>query len=157
MSRVPVYEFGNLIEGQSLILKARIVTDVGTRVSSDGASSTVAANEVEIKVWDVTGDPPHSVQNATTTLAVATAFTAGATGYLLTGWETDSIGYNMLIVMPSGTGALFTVDWKGGHTYKVEVKISFANGVATINPGAQNEGPISFIGRLDCEPAYGQT
>lgn len=155
MSRVPVYEFGNLIEGQSLILKARIVTDVGTRVSSDGATAaTVAATEVEIKVWDVTGDPPHSVQNATTTLAVATAFTSEATGYLLTGWETDSIGYNLLIVMPTGDGTGFTVDWKGGHTYKVEVKISTA---ATINPGAQLEGPISFIGRLDCEPAYGQT
>lgn len=154
MSRAPVFEFGHLVEGESLILKARLVTDIGTRISSDGASSTQTATGVDIYVYDLTGDSPNTIKNATTALAVATAFTAGATGYLTTGWETDSTGYNFLVVMPAGSGAGFTVDWLGGHSYLVEVKVTTG---ATINPGAQAEGPIIFKGVVHCEAALGQT
>jgi hypothetical protein len=153
MGRIAAYELGNIVEGQSLILKARLVTDIGTRISSDGASSTIAATGIDVRVYDAADTPPV-LKNTTTALAVATGFTAGATGFLTTGWETDSTGYNFLVVMPTGSGAAFNVDFLGGHTYLVEVVVTTA---ATINPGAQAEGPITFTGRLYVEPALGQT
>ncbi len=152
MTRVHTWHLDDMVEGQSCILKARIVTDAGTRISSLGGGSSVAATAVDVQVYDVTGNPPHALQNATTAVAVATAFTSDATGYLT--WPYDGTGYNFLVVIPAGTGALFTVDWIGGHTYKLEVKVTTA---ATIEPGAQLEGPVSFIATVFVEPAYGQT
>jgi hypothetical protein len=153
MARTPYYEFGDLAEGQNLIVKARITTDLGTRVSSLGGASSIAATGVTIKVFDVTRPAgPPVVENATTTLAVTTAFTTDAVGYLLDGWETDAVGYNFLAVIPDGTGAGFTVDWKANHSYRVEVTVTTG---ATINPGAQLEGPISFSGIVFVETGLG--
>lgn len=152
MSRVESYVFGPIYEGQNLPIKARIVTDAGVRVSSDGdGSTTVPATAVEVKVYDVEDRPPV-LKNATTAVAAATAFTSQATGYL--NWVTDSEGYNFLVVVPIGSGSGFTVDFLGGHTYRVEVKVSTA---ATINPGAQAEGANVFVGHCFVEPMLGQT
>jgi hypothetical protein len=136
-------------EGQSAIIKARVTTDGGDRFSTDG---TYVPDSVTVKVFDTRDSA--TVLNATTSLAVATAFTANATGYLTTGWRVDSDGYNFLCVIPDGNGLGFNVPWEGAHTYVVEITIATSE---TISPGAQAEGPISFRVEIKVDTMLGVT
>jgi hypothetical protein len=141
---------GAMYEGQNAIIKARLTSDVGTRLSTDGSA---VPTSVTIKVFDKQ-DTPATVLNATTTLAVATAFTTDATGYLTTGWTLDSTGYNFLAVIPDGDGLGLNVPWEGGHTYRIEVSVASS---ITINPGTQNEGPVTFAVELKVHSMLGVT
>jgi len=151
MSRVEAR--GAQYEGQNAIVKARITTDAGTQVTSDGLSSTVQATAVAVKVYDM-GTSPATLLNATTALAVGTAFVTAATGYLTTGWDLDSDGYNFCAVIPDGDGLAFNVPWEGAHTYRIEIAVSTG---ATVSPGSQAEGDISFAVELKVHSMYGTT
>jgi len=148
-----------IFEGQSAIIKARITDDAGTMVSSDGLSSTTAATGATIKVFDQRTTPATALNGVTAITAISTPaitdlFTAGGTGYLTTGWRLDSTGYNFLVVIPDGDGSAFTVPWEGGHTYIVEITVTTA---ATISPGTQDEGPISFRVEVKVDSMLGTT
>lgn len=122
-------------EGEAALVKARVTTDAGVALSRDGAASTALASAVSIDIYDLTAG---GVLVTSVAPAVADSFTFGATPWLTTGWRKGGVGYNFGANVEDGD---VTGGWKGGHTYKLEIKVSYTASPAL---GGGSESPQVF-------------